>query len=480
MMLPHSLRGTVCMGVSAAVAAVLLAEVGLFLFAAVSCPWPTPPSPPTVSHRGLSPQTPTAPLRERVLLLSDIHLLGRRRSPLDRGWTDWQLYKSFRMLRWWLDPTAVFLMGDLLDEGGRSTDKLHESYLARFTGIFGEVTPASELGGRRADGDAASSGAGEDPASPSSPASASSTAASPVAVVALIGNHDSEFGNYQRRHMVDRFEAAFGGGRRVNDRLVLPRTNTSVATINSLALDGTPRDPSLQEDLLRFLDAQRAAGRGADILLTHVPLHRPTDLACGAERLREGGHVTYASPERRYVGDGTDVVSRLRSDQVLRSMVPRLVLSGHTHARCHHIVHPHVGAALHEASTVGSAKAAKAAANAAAAAAAAAANAVGGHVEAGTVLPSELGRSHSEEEHAGALEYTIPTFSWRMRPDPGFGVATWGPAGSFPKVQTCELPNEHTVFGIYIALGCVVALLLAHYVVRRVASAFSGKGRKTR
>ena len=471
MMLPVSLRGTVCAGVSAAVAAVLLAEVGLFMYAAVSCPWPTPLSPPTVSHRGLSPQTPKAPLRERVLLLSDIHLLGLRRSVLDRGWTDWQLYKSFRMLRWWLDPTAVFLMGDLLDEGGRSTAKLHESYLARFAGIFGEVTPASELGGRHADGDAASSGAGD-------PASASA-AASPVAVVALIGNHDSEFGNYQRRHMVDRFEAAFGGGRRVNDRLVLPRTNTSVATINSLALDGTPRDPSLQEDVLRFLDAQRAAGRGADILLTHVPLHRPTDLACGAERLREGRHVTYASPERRYAGDGTDVVSRLRADQVLRSMVPRLVLSGHTHARCHHIVHPHAGAALHKASTAGSANAAKAAANAAAAAAAAA-NAVG-HVEAGTAVPpSELGRSHSEEEDAGALEYTIPTFSWRMRPDPGFGVATWGPAGSFPKVQTCELPNEHTVFGIYIALGCVVALLLAHYAVRRVASAFSGNGRKTR
>ena len=81
------------------------------------------------------------------------------------------------------------------------------------------------------------------------------------------------------------------------------------------------------------------------------------------------------------------------------------------------------------------------------------------------------------------MEYTIPTFSWRMRPDPGFGVATWGasnsPAGLLPAVTTCKLPNEHTVFGVYIIYGVFVAFLLAHYLLRRLFAAFTrGKGLK--
>jgi len=61
------------------------------------------------------------------------------------------------------------------------------------------------------------------------------------------------------------------------------------------------------------------------------------------------------------------------------------------------------------------------------------------------------GHSHAEcitrVKGSNTLEMTVPAFSWRMRPDPGFGVVLLpGQKNGNLRARICHLPNEHTVF----------------------------------
>ena len=398
-----------------------------------------------------------------MLVASDIHLLGNRRSAIDVAWTDWQLFKSFRMLRWWRQPTTVLLLGDLLDQGGWTPDTEWAAYVERFQWIFGGTDSDSSDGrGNNAGKAPAPADEKEEPSGGKDAAAAAAPAAAPPPpprlgpddplLVHVIGNHDSEFGMYQRRAMVSRFEKAFGAGASVNRRVVLPSTNTSIVILNSMALDACDRgqycaDKSLHEETLRFLGSdlisedprddenmEEAAaeeshgGAGvSDVLIVHMPLFRESDGACGTTRLAESGHVTYKPPRSPYTQDGRDVVSKMRTAEVLRKVQPKLVLSGHTHARCDAYRHDDHG------------------------------RGVGGELRGA--------RGGGGGGGGGAIEYTVPTFSWRMRPDPGFALVTWGDGAGAAAVRICGLPNELHVFGAYALLGVVEACYLAAFVV---------------
>jgi len=104
--------------------------------------------------------------------------------------------------------------------------------------------------------------------------------------------------------------------------------------------------------------------------------------------------VTYNHPLDRNVV-GVDVLSEEATAFLLANIKPRLVLSGHTHAAC-------------------------------------------------------------ERRSNGVVDVTVPTFSWRMRPDAGFGVVALRHDGGVD-VNLCYLPNEHVVFARYV--GCAVLWL---------------------
>lgn len=176
---------------------------------------------------------------------------------------------------------------------------------------------------------------------------------------------------------------------------------------------------------LASIDTEQLRARtanGSVVLLTHLPLHRPDDMLCGDERVRESGHVTYEHPSFRYEVHH-HVLSQSLSALLLSTFAPDVVLSGHTHAWCEY----------------------------------------NGHA-------------------SGAREFTIPALSWGQRPDPSYALlglrsrrsdeqlagaqvevissssGSGNKSRSGAHVARCSVPNEHGVFAMYIVTIAVLVL----------------------
>ena len=61
-----------------------------------------------------------------------------------------------------------------------------------------------------------------------------------------------------------------------------------------------------------------------------------------------------------------------------------------------------------------------------------------------------LNEAKGSEDATGVIELTLPTFSWRMRPDPGFAILRISDNSLSAKI--CKLPNEYFVFFLYLLL----------------------------
>jgi len=159
------------------------------------------------------------------------------------------------------------------------------------------------------------------------------------------------------------------------------------------------------------------------VLLTHLPLYRRDDSACGAARQHEAGHVTYRAPNERL--SRHDVVSKRSSEALLSRARPDVVLSAHTHAMCETT------------------------------------HAIAGDAALGTAPMT-------------ASEFTVPAFSWRMRPDPSFALLTvTGSRGNATAAVTwCALPNEHTIFAAYATAGAVSAALFLWWVIAKLCKRY--------
>ncbi|TYZ60974.1 hypothetical protein PybrP1_005329 [[Pythium] brassicae (nom. inval.)] len=269
---------------------VLVAQVGVFfLYAATSCQLPSP---------SISPADAEKVDELRVLVLSDIHILGkRRRSWLERAWIDWQVrmtaLSAFQVHR----PELVLVLGDQLDEGGLPTPQRDwEEYVARFKHVTSSLRSLKTL--------------------------------------YLVGNHDTSFGRYMETLEIARFERAFGPS-----NFVEYVGDHAFIGVNTMALDSdvTRADVKAQaEDFLASIDTEQlraSTAHGSVVLLTHLPLHRPDDMRCGDHRARESGHVTYEHPSFQYAAHH-HVLSEALSARLLSTIAPDVVLSGHTHAWC--------------------------------------------------------------------------------------------------------------------------------------------------
>ena len=179
-----------------------------------------------------------------------------------------------------------------------------------------------------------------------------------------------------------------------------------------MALDTDVTSHAVTTDARTFFkqlnfDTLRARTRGSLILLTHVPLFRTDDQQCGPERQRETGHVTYEHPSFKYEIHH-HVLSRELSTELLDTIQPNLVLSGHTHAWC---AYHHVGTAT--------------------------------------------------------MEYTTPAFSWGQRPDPSYTLIRLSRNGDDePQVMACHLPQETFIFATYAATAAIILLVLIVRLVR--------------
>ena len=183
--------------------------------------------------------------------------------------------------------------------------------------------------------------------------------------------------------------------------------NLTFARINSMALHPdaikTPGGRNQRDEI----DAMLATGKHVDVLMTHQPLYRKNDLHCGIERMQDPkkGGVTFYSRQQQLIVDD-DVVNQAYTQRILDQWTPTNILSGHLHSVCRF--------------------------------------------------------KHNSKSN----ELTIPTFSWRMRPDPKYFLVTFQTDGNMQAKQ-CSLPHEH-YFMALIAIWIVVIVLL---VVKMVCCA---------
>ncbi|ETW09370.1 hypothetical protein, variant, partial [Aphanomyces invadans] len=231
----------------------------------------------------------------RAVVVSDAHLLGhRKRRGVERLWVDWQAWLSFSTIVSRKQPDLIVYLGDQLDEGTAATsDDVHETYTTRFRQVFDPNVAQS---------------------------------------LYLLGNHDASFGNGLTKQLIGRHEEAFGPSNRI-----VNVNNVLFLQLNTMAMESDVIDHKVYHDAMAFLDSveakRRSTGYPPLVLLTHLPLYRPDDLECGAERAAEAGHITYEAPDFKYT-ERHHVLSKALSQRLLESIRPRLVLSGHSHAGC--------------------------------------------------------------------------------------------------------------------------------------------------
>ncbi|KAK3259653.1 hypothetical protein CYMTET_31359 [Cymbomonas tetramitiformis] len=236
----------------------------------------------------------------RVLFLADVHLLGSRRGHwFDRLRRERQARSSFEAAVTWLKPEAIFILGDLFDEGKWARDDEWLEYEERARLLT---------------------------------ASASSHG---IPVHILAGNHD--VGDYMAgvdwRARSDRFEAAYGPTNRVVTLKGIP-----FLLLDSLALAGGNDACESRSAAQDNATAHVASAPGAaPVLLLHLPLHRPSgELRCLREDtpLCTPWHEPSSCSAESSLTDRRDMLPSEVSQDLLDRLHPRLVLSAHTHRQC--------------------------------------------------------------------------------------------------------------------------------------------------
>ena len=322
---------------------------------------------------------------------------------LDRLWTDWGLASGFVAAVARFRPDVVLNLGDVVDEitGGKD----YEVELSRAHRIF----LRRDSRGASSDGGALTQQTLVGHTHISMQHGASSLE---IPYFAVVGNHDARTGlHYFHDALVHRFAAYHGFSTGI-----FSVKNVTFARINSLALH--PRVTSKQSQqrhrVETFLQKMRQlhntssadSWSGIDVLLTHMPLFREDDMQCGKERDKDppGGGVTFYPKSKRLI-EHEDCIGEEESKMIVASILPRNVLSGHTHIAC-------------------------------------------------------------RMEHSSSLfEVQVPSFGWRMRPDAGYVLMVIQPGGKM-EVEFCALPNEHTLIAVLVLSGAGAVGLLLEMLLR--------------
>ncbi|KAJ8042137.1 Metallophosphoesterase 1 [Holothuria leucospilota] len=275
-------------------------EFFIYFPAQLACKWPEVASGQDVSAL-------------QVMFLADTHLLGDRLGHwFDKLRREWQMQRSFQTAVMLFQPDAVFILGDVTDEGKWENQEQFNETMARFAKMF-SVPDYVELH-----------------------------------VVA--GNHDIGFHDYVHRGRLQRFQERFS----LQAVKVIHMQDIVFVLVNSMAFHGdhcTMCSEAAQQlkkvsEQLNCSRYQSASGKQTTrdqnkcrkyetlpnvkpVLLQHFPMYRESDVSC---------HGPDAPPDEEKVTlhrVKMDVLSKEASDLQLSLLQPRIVLSGHTHHGCY-------------------------------------------------------------------------------------------------------------------------------------------------
>ncbi|ULU12199.1 hypothetical protein L3Y34_015498 [Caenorhabditis briggsae] len=220
----------------------------------------------------------------KAFMISDTHLLGKRNGHwLDKLKREWQMYQSYQIAKWILNPEVVFFLGDLMDEGKWAEKSLFSSYANRFRQLFGDDKM----------------------------------------VITLAGNHDIGFHYAVMPDTLDMFRKEFQRGL-IDDIQI---KNYRFVLINSMAMhgDGCRLCHEAEVELDRI---KNRSSKTRPIVLQHFPLYRKSDAVC--EKMDEQ-HVVDLKEKYR---EQWDTLSKDSTRKLISTLNPIAVFDGHTHKMC--------------------------------------------------------------------------------------------------------------------------------------------------
>ncbi|XP_002735105.1 metallophosphoesterase 1-like [Saccoglossus kowalevskii] len=245
----------------------------------------------------------------KALFFSDPHLLGSREGNwFDKLRREWQMERSFQTANTIFQPEAIFVLGDLLDEGKWASDQEFHDSVGRFKWMFRHSEDAQ--------------------------------------LHVVVGNHDIGFHYGINSHLLDRFEKAFD----VPSVKVVTIKNISFVLVNSMSMHGDQcfmckkaqeelheisqrlncsRDSHFYNNHHATCDLYTRIAHSAPILLQHFPMFRDSDAMCEGEDA--------APPQEKVIRhrEKWEVLSKASSQQLFRLIRPRFILSGHIHHGCY-------------------------------------------------------------------------------------------------------------------------------------------------
>jgi len=241
----------------------------------------------------------------------------------------------------------------------------------------------------------------------------------------VIGNHDAQFVYLgSTPWLMDWFSSDLGP---LNGMKRLEDLDVELIWVNAMSLfDNTTVRTKSHEETIQFLQSLPAKPKGSRtkrILLSHVPSFRENDLDCDKDRLRERAHVTYFAPEEP-LRNAFDVFNEQVSQDLLSKVSPDLMLSGHLHSQC---------------------------------------------VKSSSFLDGQ--------ELVQFMDVSVPSFSYRMRPDPGYAVVYFDKESRQFETKICKLPSEPFMIAMDIAGGIGLATAIVLIGVARWSDASKSKSK---
>jgi len=236
------------------------------------------------------------------MILADTHLLGRIKGHwLDKLKREWQMRRSFQTAVSWLNPEAVFFLGDIFDEGQWATDDDFKVYSMRFEELF--AVPEN------------------------------------VERFVVVGNHDVGFHYALIPPFLERFSRTFNRDEAVDH---VEFKGNHFILINSMAMerDGCRLCHSAEEAikklkkrfdcaLNRSCESGFKSNYSRPVVMQHFPLYRENDEICEPSEDLAPDDIRKEKFREKW-----ECLSKESTDFLVESLHPRAVFGGHSHFSC--------------------------------------------------------------------------------------------------------------------------------------------------
>lgn len=280
----------------------LYGEMFSFWVPFLSCSWPHPPSSSSMTD-GVDHQRDYV----KIAVLTDPQLMDRTSlhlAPKSFALEAAQFYTDLYMRRAFLSsilpskPDIILFLGDYFDGGPFLSDEEWQESQSRFKHIF-DIDMLEQT--------------------------------TNIKLYYLAGNHDIGYAAFHSRmpEVIKRYEKAFGAR---NSQFTAGKVD--FITIDAQTLDGHPQNNVTPATWEFVKNVSKHLSSNPRVLLTHIPLYRPDQTACGSYRSSSiiNQRINHAAQDNEILYQ--NYITEKGTNDLLDWIKPALVLSGHDHDQC--------------------------------------------------------------------------------------------------------------------------------------------------